>query len=176
MRTKSILTLVATSLFVASCQTASADQPERMQVVRLEHAQANSMAQTLQQFASGTELTVAAAPGQNALLLRGSHEQVSQALELIVRLDLPKREEQVGSNRPEPNKLGNVTVIYCRNGNAKELAEAIKKLLPRDMQHNGNQHLTIVAHEEANALMLGGPSKRVDQVRKLIATLDRNGS
>lgn len=189
MRAKSILSLFATSLFVASCQTAAADQPEVVHVVRLEHAHANIMAPTLQQFASGTELTIAAAPGQNALLIRGSQEQVNQTLELVARLDLPnspqkspqkspqqKSPQQPSSDTPEPNNLANAIVIHCQHCKAKDLAKTIQQMLPRASRRGGTEQVIVAPHVEHNALLLSGPTEKVDQVRKLVEKLDRKAS
>jgi type II secretory pathway component GspD/PulD (secretin) len=63
-----------------------------MQVVRLEHTQTKDVAKALEETLVSRSpsldgLKIAVQPGQNALVLSGTTEQIREALELVARLD-----------------------------------------------------------------------------------------
>jgi len=183
------------------------------EVIPLEHANADDMAQTLDTLMAreeGNQVRIVANERSNSLVVFGGGENLSRVKRLIATLDQPRTRQR------------NTRVIYLENVDAESMVEVLSGLIGQQSQGNANQqaqslmqHMSgtggmtgsegtggglgnggglpeagatgqllsgtlsngdsdvgFAVHPSTNALVLIGPSSRLDELEAIIKQLD----
>lgn len=183
------------------------------EVIPLEHANADDMAQTLDTLMAreeGNQVRIVANERSNSLVVFGGGEDLSRVKRLIATLDQPRTRQR------------NTRVIYLENVDAESMVEVLSGLTGQQSQGNANQqaqslmqHMSgtggmtgsegtggglgnggglpeagatgqllsgtlsngdsdvgFAVHPSTNALVLIGPSSRLDELEAIIKQLD----
>lgn len=144
-------------------------KPTKMQTeprfVFLENTKAAEVAATLNRFLDlGTQsgpnrgFFIDANKARNAVILRGTSQQVAEALELIARLDIQT-----------PNKKGRASrAVVLKHASAKDMADTLKRFAGPATEHG----IDVRYSKKQNALLIQGQKDKMQQVLKLIEKLD----
>ncbi|MEC7725943.1 MAG: secretin N-terminal domain-containing protein, partial [Planctomycetota bacterium] len=123
------------------------------------------------------QLKVVVHSSQKALVLSGTSDQVTEALELIARLDVPGEPINADSN-----------VIYLKNVLAEDLEQTLKQFMQEDNQAEQQaqapggaagaaarrtRRTVINSHKESNSLLISAAGTKYKQVLALIDKLDQ---
>lgn len=183
----------------------------KTEVIPLEHANADDMAQTLDTLMAreeGNQIRIVANERSNSLVIFGGGEDLSRVKRLITSLDQPRTRQR------------NTRVIYLENVDADSMVEVLSGLTGQQSQGNANQQaqslmqrmsgagdmtgsdggglgnggglpdagttsqllsgtfsngdsdVGFAVHPSTNALVLIGPSSRLDELEGIIKQLD----
>jgi len=149
------------------------DQPmtEEYDVIELEHARAESLADRVREFLSQRDdipgrsrARIMAEPDSNALILSGSPEARLAVRGLIAQLD-------------RHTDGGNTRVHYLQYARAEDVSELLAGIAEaresaRGEDRRGGDGLHIQAHESTNAVVLLGPADLLDDLDSVIERLD----
>jgi type II secretory pathway component GspD/PulD (secretin) len=135
-------------------------------IVYLEHTRATELAATLNRF---LELDIENEPNRgfiidannsnNAVILRGTAQQVSEVLDLIARLDIKT-----------PSTKGHATrVVVLKHVQAKDLTSTLKRFTGPKSAYN----IDVRYSEKTNTILLEGREDQMQQILKLIEKLDK---
>jgi general secretion pathway protein D len=159
------------------------DTAGRIEVVRLEHANAQEMVTVLIGLMVGTgnvapeQLRMAADSRTNSILLAGDQHHLLRAKSLIIHLDTPLQRD------------GDTQVIFLRYAKAKDLVPILGGIdlseaasgaagapggAPRRAVAPGQQRsdISIQADEGTNALIITGPPAAVQALQSVVRQLD----
>lgn len=139
-------------------------------MVRLEHADAEELAQTLQNAVrsrswgrrgpGAVPIYVVASQANNALLITATETDQAELAQMIETLDVPADE-----------KTQPFTMIRLATADAQELAEKIRSLMPEDTRGR-DADVFIEADRLTNAVLLRAPEAKREKIRAIIAQLD----
>lgn len=155
-----------------------------VEVVTLNHASADELAQQLMQALSGAETAgrrvsrhvqqvaegaasvaaeamVVPSAHANRLLLVGAPTQIAELKRLVEMLDV---EAPVGTGR--------LNVIFLRYLSADEAAKSIKALLAQSAERNQRAPLSVEPSVANNALLVEASPREFESLRELVAKLD----
>jgi type II secretion system protein D len=148
---------------------------EVLRTVHLKQAQAQALAEAVSQTmqtrpgAPGRKLTVTPVLGANSLLLRGSTQDVDEALKVIQDLD----------QESEGNDI-EVHIYKLENGEVKEVSAILRQLLqgweanlPRRQRSAGRATATITTDDRSNSLIVAGTAAHFRFLEKTIPLLDK---
>ncbi len=148
-----------------------------VEIIKLKHAQADTLVQTLNKLTKSTPRK-GKAPGQthsisadsrtNSLILNGDPSWRANLRNIISQLDQPVKNE------------GNTEVIYLKFANAKSLSEVLRGVGDKMIRSNpgkGKKPATaslfdIQADESTNALVLTAPPNLMQSLKGVIEQLD----
>lgn len=144
-------------------------KPTKAQVeprfVFLEHTKAATVAATLNRFLDLGEQSgpnrgffIDANKPRNAIILRGTSQQVTEALNLIARLDIPTPGKNARASR----------AVVLKHASAKDMADTLKRFAGPATEHG----IDVRYSKEQNALLIQGQKDKMQQVLKLIEKLD----
>ncbi|MGC9453928.1 MAG: secretin N-terminal domain-containing protein [Phycisphaerae bacterium] len=137
-------------------------------VLSLEHADAESVASSLQQAFEPKRgeptrpddlVTVVAEPYSNALIVTANERNLERIKSLLETLDTP----EAGGARTE--------LLLLSNARATELAEVLSRVAP-DADGRGPE-VVISADNSSNALVMSGPSAKLDELMRMAMQLDQ---
>ena len=144
-----------------------------VEVIRLEHAIANDVAELIQRMqmnradAAANNNQIASDQRTNSLLLSGDLSKRMQLRSLIAHLDTPIENS------------GNTQVVFLKYANAKNLAALLTDINQSKQVNNpdssggaSNQGVSIQADETTNALIITAPAPRFAELRGIIKQLD----
>jgi len=143
-----------------------------VEVIRLEHAIANDVADLIRRMqlntaaVSANHSKIAADQRINSLLLSGDLSQRVQFRSLIAHLDTPIENS------------GNTQVVFLKYANAKNLAALLtdisksKQVSSPDSGRGSHQKVAIQADETTNALIITAPAPHFAELRRIINQLD----
>ena len=111
------------------------------------------------------EMAVAADERTNSVLISGDDASRMQARDLVARLDQPTSGQ------------GNTQVIPLRYQDAKELADVLKSMVGtvqkgKQDQATASAEVSIIASESNNALVVTAPPSVMDEINRVVETLD----
>lgn len=135
-------------------------------IVYLEHTRATEIAATLNRLFELDEknepnrgFIIDANNSNNAVILRGAPQQVSEVFDLIARLDIKT-----------PSTKGRAThVVVLKHVQARELTSTLKRFTGPKSEYN----IDVRYSEKANAILLKGREDQMQQILKLIEKLDK---
>ena len=144
---------------------AASAQP--IEVVRLQHANAEDVLATLQgllpeQAKGDSAINLSIDERSNSVLLSGVESRRQQIKQLIKQLDTP-----LGG-------AGNTQVVYLHYIDASEVAPILKSLAKtmEAEQKSGSMAVSVEASESANALVLKAPPAILNSMKSVIKQLD----
>lgn len=137
------------------------DDQQVVRVIRTEHVPATQLVNILRPMVPQVG-HLAAYPDSNALIISDRASNISQLLKLVAEIDRAGRFE--------------IDVIPLKFANAKDLSTMLGSLAPQGGGQEGTSKLTVSVDERTNSVLISGdPSKR-QQLRAVIANLDRPGN
>ena len=95
---------------------------------------------------------------RNAVILRGTAKQVSEAMHLIARMDV----------KTPATKNRTMRQVVLKHAQAKDIADTLKSFAGRNTEHA----IDVSYSKKQNALLLQGREDKMQQVLNLIAKLD----
>tara|TARA_R110002072_G_scaffold100429_6_gene221248 strand:+ start:60283 stop:61350 length:1068 start_codon:yes stop_codon:yes gene_type:complete len=135
-------------------------------IVYLEHTKAGEVAATLNRFLDlgqrdgpNRGFFIDANKPRNAVILRGTAQQVSEAIDLIARMDVKTPGKKNQTKRQ---------VVVLKHAQAKDIADTLKSFAGRTTEHA----IDVSYSKKQNALLLQGTEEKMRQVLNLIARLD----
>jgi type II secretory pathway component GspD/PulD (secretin) len=140
-------------------------------VLRLEHADAESVAGSLQQAfapARGERarpddlVTVVAEPYSNTLLVTANEQNLTRIRSLLETLDTP----EAGGARTE--------LLLLENAEAEDLAEVLSKVAAEPA--GPGPGVVVSADAASNALVMSGPGGKLDELMRMAMQLDQASS
>ncbi|MBS3820593.1 MAG: hypothetical protein KGY81_02385, partial [Phycisphaerae bacterium] len=139
-------------------------------LVKLEHAAARELADTLQQAVrsrswgrrgkGSVPIYVVASQANNALLVTAAESEQAELAQMIAALDVP------ASETTEP-----FTMIRLATADAEDLAGKIRALMPGDTRGRGAE-VFIEADRLTNSVLLRAPEAKREQIEGIVAKLD----
>lgn len=147
--------------------------PEGFEVIQLQHARAEALANKLRELESGPgdtpprgRVRVLADERANAIILSGAPERRIALRALISRLDSP-----VAS--------GNTQVHYLRYAQAEDVVELLRGIAESrqlaegtEARGRGNGAMRIQAHQSTNAVVIFGPPEEIPDYVDILQQLD----
>jgi general secretion pathway protein D len=133
-----------------------------LDVVSLEHASADELADALQQLLGEdqtVQLQISTDKRVNAIVLAGSADMRARAQELIRRLDQPEAAQ------------GSMRVVYLHYLKAAELLPVLRGMEPTE-DKKLSRPVAIEASESANALIISAPPDRLEAMLAVVEKLD----
>jgi general secretion pathway protein D len=149
-----------------------------VEIIKLKHARAETLVQTLSKLVKNTPTKSKAPTGQgqsisadertNSLILNGDPSWRANLGKIITKLDMPVANE------------GNTEVIYLKFANAKKLSEVLRGVGDKMVKSNPDNKkkqsqgslFDIQAEESTNALVLTAPSTLMKSLKSVISQLD----
>ncbi len=148
-----------------------------VEIIKLKHAQANTLVQTLNKLVSkgprkgktpAQSQSVSADERTNSLILNGDPSWRANIKSIVAQLDQPVENE------------GNTEVIYLKYANAKELSSVLQGVGNKMIQSSkgkkqgqvGTNLFDIQADESTNALVLTAPPILMQSLKSVIDKLD----
>ena len=135
-------------------------------IVYLEHTRATEIAATLNRFLELDDqnepnrgFVIDANDSNNAVILRGASQQVSEVLDLIARLDIKT-----------PRTKGHATrVVVLKHVQARDLTSTLKRFTGPKSDYN----IDVRYSKKTNTILLKGREDQIQQILKLIEKLDK---
>ncbi len=132
-----------------------------VRVIRTEHVPATQLVNILRPMVPQVGHLVAY-PDSNALIISDRASNINQLLKLVVEIDRAGQFE--------------IDVIPLKFSNAKEVSAILSSLASQSGGQEGASKMNIAVDERTNSVLISGdPSKR-QQLRDVLANLDRPGS
>ena len=132
-----------------------------VRVIRTQHIPATQLVTILRPMVPQVG-HLAAYPDSNALIISDRASNINQLLKLVTEIDRAGQFE--------------IDVIPLKFANAKELSAMLGTLVPQGAGQEGASKLNVSVDERTNSVLISGdPSKR-QQLRDVIAHLDRPGN
>lgn len=132
-----------------------------VRVIRTQHVPATQLVNILRPMVPQVG-HLAAYPDSNALIISDRASNINQLLKLVAEIDRAGQFE--------------IDVIPLKFANAKELSAMLGTLVPQAAGQDGAAKMSVSVDERTNSILISGdPSKR-QQLRDVLATLDRPGN
>jgi general secretion pathway protein D len=132
-----------------------------VRVIRTEHVPATQLVNILRPMVPQVGHLVAY-PDSNALIISDRASNINQLLKLVIEIDRAGQFE--------------IDVIPLKFSNAKEISSILSSLATQSGGQEGASKMNIAVDERTNSVLISGdPSKR-QQLRDVIASLDRPGN
>jgi general secretion pathway protein D len=132
-----------------------------VRVIRTEHVPATQLVNILRPMVPQVGHLVAY-PDSNALIISDRASNINQLLKLVIEIDRAGQFE--------------IDVIPLKFSNAKEISSILSSLATQAGSQEGASKMNIAVDERTNSVLISGdPSKR-QQLRDVLANLDRPGS
>jgi type II secretory pathway component GspD/PulD (secretin) len=149
-------------------------------IIKLKHADCESLAQILQQLVSDKQLKIVPDKRTNMLLVAGTESNIQKILSLVAELDVPSREDITPTKNGPSSKLKpdntDETVDYqvmqlkLKHVDCESVSEKVAKLFPADHQ------LKLVPDKRTNTLLIVGSRSAIQRIIALVTKIDVSGS